>query len=485
MRKIYAICLLLSGMVMASCSDWLDLKPYGEVEADKMFENEEGFIQALNGSYLLLTDPAAYGSELTVGFPDEIVHYWLKRSEFYGFDYKNAEVVSRLDATWLKMYEAIANTNLVLQNLEGKSPDDLEYYNLIRGEALGLRAYLHLDLLRLYGPVLKDGGMEEASIPFHDEFSNRTVRLMKSSEVLGRIGQDLREAYTLLADDPVKVYGRRDESMITPSVQGLGMAFRGCRMNYYAVCATLARYYMLMEQLGEALKYAEEVIEAGQFGLVQRSDVAGADDMKNRMFERELVWALFDAQTGDHLNTLTQREYALDPDYKDYVYTESNAQGTAEDYRYQYWFRHVTTYSPAFHALCKYQRNLKNEDGATKDETAWETVLPLIRLSEMYYIAAEANLTENPAEAYRLLNEVRISRNLSALLPALENDADGLRDQLTYEYRKDFWGEGKLFYYYKRHFMNIRTRDENITATREMYKLPLPQDEIEFGDNNQ
>ena len=103
----------------------------------------------------------------------------------------------------------------------------------------------------------------------------------------------------------------------------------------------------------------------------------------------------------------------------------------------------------------------------------------------MYYIAAEASLETNPAEAYRLLNEVRASRNIPTTLPqTVENNADELMNQIVYECQKDFWGEGKLFYLYKRLFMNIRTNNENIPATRELFELPIPDDEIEFGDNN-
>lgn len=151
MKKIYTICCLWAVVLLSSCSNWLDLKPYGKVEADKMFETEQGFIQTLTGTYLLLTDPSAYGYELTGGFPDEIVHYWKEQSEFYNFNYKDASVVGRLDATWAQLYEAIANTNLLLDHLEGRDPSEFDHYQLIKGEALGLRAYLHLDLLRLYG----------------------------------------------------------------------------------------------------------------------------------------------------------------------------------------------------------------------------------------------------------------------------------------------------------------------------------------------
>lgn len=486
MRKLNIIGCLICGILLASCNSWLDLRPYGEVEQDKMFEDEQGFIQTLTGSYLLLTKSAAYGRELTAGFPDEIVHYWRKRSEFYGFDYEDAGVVSRLETTWLKMYETIANTNLLLQNLEGKNPEDFEYYNLIKGEALGLRAYLHLDLLRLFGPVLRDGGMERKAIPYHEQFSNQTVKLMTASEVLTCIQRDLDSAYVLLADDPIKTYGRKDineynEEGHAPVSTGMTCEFRGSRMNYYAVCATLARMYMLKEDYTRALKYANEVLEATDiFSLVLRKDVSGSK--KNLMFERELVWSLYDQKTDDHLaSELKSSDYALDEAYNDYVYTDTRSYGSEEDYRYNYWFEYSST-SPAFWYLNKYARTYSA--GNQVDETPWETVVPMIRLSEVYYMAAESCLKTDPAEAYRLLNLVRKSRNISTLPETIKNNASELMKQITYEYQKDFWGEGKLFYYYKRLFLNITTREEDIVASREIFELPVPKDEIEFGDNN-
>lgn len=488
MRRINAIYVLLSLLLLTSCNDWLDVKPYGEVEADKMFEEEEGFLQTLSGSYLLMTSGSAYGRELMVGFPEEIVHYWKKRSEFHVFDYKNAKVVSRLDATWAKMYEAIANTNLLLQNLAKKDSADFGHYRLIKGEALGLRAYLHLDLLRLFGPVLKNGGMDAKAIPYHEVFSNQTVKLMTAREVIARIQRDLDSAYVLLADDPIRIYGR-DESKYAdiehknqaPEVKGLAFSYRGCRMNYYAVCATLARLHMLKEEPAKALQYANEVIVGGEniFTLADWEDI----DEEDTMFERELVWSLFDPETQDHLvSKVRKSDYALDEAYNDFVYCDQSVYGSDEDWRYTYWFEYSKT-SPAFWYLSKYNRIYSATD-KTEDQTPWRTIVPMIRLSEMYYIAAEASLQTDPTEAYRLLNAVREARNLDDLPSSMESNAEELSNQITYEYRKEFWGEGKLFYYYKRLFADIQTREETITATKAIYELPLPKDEIEFGDNN-
>ena len=488
MRKISLVCCVVCGMLFASCNDWLDLKPYGEVEADKMFETEQGYLQTLAGSYLLLTDPSAYGYELTAGFPDEIVHYWKKQSEFYEFDYTNMDVEGRLNATWAKMYEAIANTNLLLGYLENADPNDIEHYNWIKGESLGLRAYLHLDLLRLYGPVLQGDGMQQKSIPYHEEFSNQIVQLMTAEEVISRIQRDLDSAYVLLADDPIKVNGRDqakdefngDDDVETERIPGFAVTYRGSHMNYYAVCATLARLYQLKGDQQNALKYAMEVIDGGKdvFEFVRREDLAEGEP--DRMFERELIWSVYDMQIKAHLaDELKSSEH--DDLFMEYVYEDARSYGSEEDYRENYW---ITEYpsSPSFWYVSKYDREFSLQDQS--DITVYRSAIPMIRLTEMYYIAAEANLETNPAETYRLLNAVRESRNISALPTSIEQDANTLREQLIYECQKEYWGEGKLFYFNKRLFLNIQTREENIPASEAIYELPIPDDEIEFGDNN-
>ena len=186
MREMKYIILLGFILLGGACNEWLDVEPLGQVDAEKMFEDEKGCLQTLTGAYMLLASTEAYGEELTVGFVDEIVRYWNKASKAYDFDYQDATLVGRFDGTWGKMYEAIANLNLLLQNLKDSDKEKFENYNLIRGEALGLRAYIHLDLLRLFGPVLKEG-LNQKSIPYREEFSNQLVTFMTAEEVLGKI----------------------------------------------------------------------------------------------------------------------------------------------------------------------------------------------------------------------------------------------------------------------------------------------------------
>ena len=49
---------------------------------------------------------------------------------------------------WKQAYTAIGYVNNIIINLENKDEKAFKHYNIYLGEALGLRAYLHFDLLR-------------------------------------------------------------------------------------------------------------------------------------------------------------------------------------------------------------------------------------------------------------------------------------------------------------------------------------------------
>ena len=53
---------------------------------------------------------------------------------------------------FLQQYKTITNLNQMLAYMENGVLSSREYA-LYKGEALGLRAYLHFDLIRLYGPM--------------------------------------------------------------------------------------------------------------------------------------------------------------------------------------------------------------------------------------------------------------------------------------------------------------------------------------------
>ncbi|MDR1273956.1 MAG: RagB/SusD family nutrient uptake outer membrane protein [Odoribacteraceae bacterium] len=466
---------ILLALALASCNGWLDVTPLGQVGEDKMFADERGFQESLAGSYSQLASTAAYGLELTAGFPDEIARYWNKRSEFHDFNYADAAVVKRLSATWNKMYEIIANLNLLLEHAKKYDEKSLPRYNLIVGEAKGLRAYLHLDLLRLFGPVLPDG-LDSPSIPYRDEFSNNIIRRMPAREVLARIETDLTDARRLLQDDPVKRFGRENGILVddTREAKAYAYAYRGIRMNYYAATATLARLHLLAGNKTAALERAREVIAATT--IFQPGNAKS--NAQDYMYQPELVWAIHDAKIGDKLGSASYFGigYPLDAAFRSYVYAAGH--GIPDDARLNHWWGRTGT-TPAIDYLSKYIRVM---DGTT-DVTKWKPVISMIRLTELYYIAAEALLDTDLAEARRLLQTVRDARNLSTSpLPATLS-REALLEQIVLEQLKEFWGEGKLFYTYKRLARPIIIRQSTIPFSRAIFELPVPTEEIEYGNN--
>ncbi len=103
--------------------------------------------------------------------------------------------------------------------------------------------------------------------------------------------------------------------------------------------------------------------------------------------------------------------------------------------------------------------------------------IPLIRLSEMYYIAAECAAT--PAEGVAYINIIRNKRGLGPLTTSIS--ATILQAEILKEYKKEMYAEGQLFYYFKR--KNTTMVDgSGTTMTDATWIFPIPDDEVEFAN---
>mgnify|MGYP006988629677 CR=1 FL=1 len=67
------------------------------------------------------------------------------------YDYKNnANAKEDVNSVWVNQFGTIANLNNLLYRLEHEGKDVVltdDYWNLMKGEALGLRAFHYFDLL--------------------------------------------------------------------------------------------------------------------------------------------------------------------------------------------------------------------------------------------------------------------------------------------------------------------------------------------------
>ena len=94
----------------------------------------------------------------------------------------------------------------------------------------------------------------------------------------------------------------------------------------------------------------------------------------------------------------------------------------------------------------------------------------MLRLSEMYLIAIEGASTL--AEANTLYSTYMISKEVSRT--DYFKSMDEVMTELPKEYRREFFAEGQMFYYYKRNNTRNLWSNESMTMDEGLYIIPNP-----------
>lgn len=508
--KTTIIAFAAAALALTSCSDWLETSSSTQIKGDDLLTTEAGFQDALTGIYLNLASSDLYGKNLTWYFAELMAEPYYTRvtsQEAYVImadnGYATSTSESYRDAIWSRAYNTVANINYMLRALDAESGAlGSRAKSLFYGEAYALRAFIHLDLMRLYGygavNERADFG-ERVTIPYVAEYTKDTTPQKSYAETMAAIVADLKRAVEFLADDPV-VTGESSSSEF--NADGF-WSNRKYHLNYYAAKALLARAYMWEgspESRAEAVALAREVIDAGS-GAYTWNTYRISDTSVDRTFSTE------------HLFTLNVYEFATivssfytDPAYNSSfetlllpagdVYAIYNAKKDAwdddwnwlgtvpdfgyDDYRYQLHQRQTTYEGSDYFFSYKYYQT-------TDSYYAYKDMIPLIKISEMYYILAEDYLLEGDTEnALRMLNTVRAHRGLTVELTEdlIDNELyTSVRTEFLKELMREFQGEGQLIYYLKR-WQVASYSDEGLwfeydrTFDDSTYVLPYPQDEV-------
>lgn len=492
MKRIRNIFLMVLGLTTCmSCQDWLDVDPKSEIKSDLMFESESGFRDALDGAYILMRGTDLYGQEATWGFTDAIgqqYDVYSQSARYYQasrYNYNQTSSVS--DGIWAKSYKVVANINNMLENIDKKqSIITPTVYGIYKGEALGLRAFLHFDLLRMFGwgdLENNPANLERLCIPYITEYSKGLSRQLKVGEILPLLERDLKAAIELLdVNDPYGQAPKYDDYYLPNDDKYFDK--RESHFNYWAAVATLARVYMWYGKKAEALELVNQFIDAGQFYWVSSYNVDSYYE-KNRdiTFTPEHVFYLDFPKFFDQIKSFIDPT-ANDPNANASLiyHKQSRADKTFEstkggntDYRYRRQYNKVNQYFDGW-AIYKFWE--------VQDYTFGKRI-PLIKKPELYYMAAECLLASGKAadrkEAIDLMNTVRYNRGISKnfdLPYTLE--ANQIQDEITKEYQKEFMCEGQLFYYYKR--LGFKTIPYSTKAGSDaVYVVPLPVNDVNLG----
>lgn len=464
--KIVAAVFLLS--VGVSCTKWLNVQPEDRYTEDQIFSKSEGFEEALNGIYINLSSNALYGDNLTLTVPDIFAQYYKTNgsvthnlAKLGAYDYADKSVVRpRIEAIWTNAYVAIANINKLLENIDkqGKQVLDPERLNTMKGELLGLRGFLHFDLLRFFGPVYDSKDSTTTAIPYYTELGTNIQPFIPANQVLDAVLKDVNAALPLLSNDPVRAVGYKFQN--------------NQRFNYYAVLGAKARALLWRKDVIGANEAAKKVVDdAKLFPWIVGSKITADLQNPDRIFYTELLFSVYSNDLYNNYNKYFYYELATNilsggtNQFTDKVFEAKTA-----DYRYQPLWRQAPS---GVSNLVFY----KYADLANKKlgEQPQRNLIPLIRLSEMYYILAETEADQTKALDY--LNKVLNARGLASL-PSTVN----IQTEVMKEYRKEFYGEGQLWYYYKRKkissILSAQPTNNNGTIPSYAWVVPIPDDEF-------
>lgn len=476
-RKITTGLLLLLCMqvMLSSCNKWLDVKPEDKTLEEDIFNNETNINKALNAIYNKLTAKDLYGQQLTKSTVDVLAQYYNsvakttsgtnRYAEVINFNYKAIENQAYFDRIWTNGYKVILSTNNFIAGLEKYDvPLTADKVSILKGEAYSLRALMHFDLLRLYGPVYAIDPLKE-TIPYKVNTTVGIQPLLPAKDVIELVIKDLKTAEGLLKNDPIILSG----SSITNTAASDGFyKNRNRRMNYYAVLALQARVYLYKGDKVLAAAAAEKVInEASKwFAWKGDQDHLGVDG--DRIFSTEVIFGLDDLAMYTSQRDLF--EGALDNNLLLAPLKSPNValdiyENNAQDFRYIANWEDLSASQAAIRPYAKLF--VKYKDVETKTKT-WRNLQPMVRMSELYFILAECkgNLS--------YLNTIRSHRGLEPLNPAAN-----LNNELLKAYRNEFLGEGQLFFYYKRtNQTTIKGYNlANLSMNADKYVVPLPLSE--------
>lgn len=506
--KTFAAALLL-GLSLPSCNDWLDVDMEDQVLESALFSDYEGYCTALNGVYLSMND--IYSTSLTTTVLDIMAQYYNvttannhKFKLYSSYTYSDNEFETTNANVWARCYTLIANVNMVIERTEGETPLTERQRAIIRGEALALRAFIHFDLLRLYGPIYSENPTAE-SIPYYKSSSREIQPILPADQALANVIADLREAETLLKGyDPIITEGVRNTSVVENGLSSYDLSFRQLRMNYYAVQAMLARAYLWQGDKATAYDIAKHNIidkvtteELEVFPWTTQSQVEDKDK-PDYLFSSEVIFSLYNTKRMTNVRdpffapTLAAKTSRLTffgtdmqsatskmPSFYDDLNNDLRAkmwevvEPTDEEKKAaeESWWAPAATNTLA---LKKYD----DIQSGNSTET-YRYMIPLIRMSEVYFIAAECATSQ--AEGCELINTVRNHRLCSSM-----KDTDDFNTVLTYEMAREVIGEGQLFYFYKR-----RAAEQLISGTaatpytmiKTNYVWPIPKAETDKRAN--
>ncbi len=421
-QKLNYIFLLFTIVAFSSCSDeFFETAPAGDLTGKEVYASTANIDALTNGTLRYLMESST--SQDNPGYPAIILTQEvmgddaIARDGVYGFrdsyPYRDPydNTTRRALFFWSFQYKVIDNCNGIIANVDKATGADADK-RYLKGQALALRAFVYLNLVRQYQFTYSKDKTAKA-VPIYTEPtspSSQSKPRATVEAVYNQVITDLTQAETLLAG-----YNRPVKN----------------RLNLNVVKGLLARTYLTQENWELAATKSKEartgysIMEAAQYSQ-------GFNDVSNvewiwghpQRADQTLGGASFFAYI-DVTPATGYRSIMPDPNFRK-LFDNADVRKNL--------FELVTTPSDPMYRWYKYKKFVDKPDRSGN--------IVLMRSSEMVLIEAESKArTKDLAGAVTALNELRVKRNLPALVVGSLNQTELIQEVLI-ERRRELWGEG-------------------------------------------
>ena len=434
---------------LASCEkSFLELKPPTSLTPEFALATEADLQVALRGAYAGLKSTALYGRSLMVlgdMMADNTYQSALNTNRYTNFNLYNYLVTDGdVAGLWNASYTVILRAN----NIINSPIADNANIQQIKGEAYAIRALAYFNLVRYFGsPYTLDPS--KLGVPIITTYqADLKPERAKIADVYTLINKDLTQAYTLM-------------TKFTNSSQ----------FSKYSAKALQAKVYLAMGDKTNAKTAALDVITNSGFtaissaahtgywaGVAPRTDKVETlleisfDAVANNAFDALSYIYLQSGNYGDMLCSSELYDLFETADIRKSLYATGIRGGLASVF--------VNKYG-----------SFTGDHSDTK----------VIRMSEMYLIAAEASYPSNTADALKYVNEVTSRRGATAIA----SSGSALLEAIITERRKELAFEGERYLDMQRLQRNI-VRSKNYPAaalsidfTNYRRIMPIPQGELD------
>lgn len=496
-------------LTFASCSDgFLDREPDGDYITDDQLQTEGKWnvnimLGQVNGTTHNLLKWGAGGTtnhsdfgqksvdlatDIMAGdivFPQAASYGWFSADAQL---YNNQKNMTGATSTWRYYYNVIYSANVLFQSLGSDTavPENDEkavYF----ASAKTVRAYAYFKLAQLYSRSY-ELSKDKKTLPIYREVSEEYAAPQTIDSVYRFVHEDLETAINAFSDHGVPT---------GIDMPGLDVAYT---LNAYA--------YLEQGDYEQAYENAANAIQSSDKQILSASNLYNGF---NSVDNTNWMWGV--DITAENTGGLCTFWGHIDPFTYSYSYagdekvinSDLSAQMSETDARQDWFFSLVLSEDNPYYKYASYLPSVGSSTGKfhTADipnaytnsvycinylgaDRSWESDIHFMRIEEPYMIAAEAAARMGEtATAASILSEILAERDTekAAALATMSNEQ--LLDEIYFEWRLEFWGEGKALQTLKR-FKKTMVRPANdyyytLTTTNGYGPIPYDDDKLMYA----